>query len=78
LTGGRATPTRPGELQAVHGARHLDVGKDHGDVRTGFQDLDGLIGISGFDDFEAGGLNHFGRVHSQLVLDDQHHGSFGC
>jgi hypothetical protein len=65
LTGGQRPLTAPGELHAVHRARHLDVGKDHGDVRTGFQDLDGLVGISGFDDFEAGGLNHFGRFHSQ-------------
>jgi hypothetical protein len=42
-------PNKPGELQAIHWAGHLDVGKDDSDVQAGFEDRNRLIGIGGFD-----------------------------
>ena len=59
LAGGRddldrrpAAPDRPGELQPIHGTRHLDIGEDHRDIAARFQDFDRLIGIAGFDNLE--------------------------
>jgi len=77
LDRGPATPHRPGELQTVHRARHLDIRENHIDVAASFQNVDGFIGTARLDHLESCGGNHIDRVHSQqkFVLDDQHHGA---
>jgi hypothetical protein len=44
-----------------------------------FQNIDRFIGIASFENLEPGGRDNIDRVDTQqkLVLDDQHHGSFG-
>ena len=64
---------RMGELQSVHAARHLDVGKQQGNVRTGFQDGKRLVGVHGFDPGKPGILHDVDRFHPEhhLIFDDQ-------
>jgi hypothetical protein len=62
-----------GQLQAVHGSGHLDIGKYDRDVRAIFKDQDSFVGVFRFDDIETCGPNHIDRVHAdqELILDDQ-------
>jgi len=57
----------------------MDIGEHHGDVATGFQDVDRFVGIGRFESIESRGPDHVGRIHPQqkLVFHDQHHGSSG-
>ena len=64
---------RVGELQPVHAARHLDVGKQQRDVRARFENGKRLVGVDGFDRREAGILDDVDGAHAQhhLVFDDK-------
>ena len=42
-------PDDMSEFQPIHSSRHIDVSKYHGDIRSTFQYLDGLIRISRLD-----------------------------
>jgi hypothetical protein len=68
-----------GELQSVHGSRHLDIGEHDGDVQSGFEYYDRFIGVRCFNNFKAGFFDHIGRMHSnhEFILDDEHDGSLG-
>jgi len=59
--------------QAVHAARHLNVGAHQRDVGSGFQDCDGFVGIQGFNWRVAGVFHHIDRAHAEhhLVLYDE-------
>jgi hypothetical protein len=61
------------EFQAVHAARHLDIGEQQRDVRTRFEDGYSFVGIDGFDRRKAGILHHIDCAHAQqhLVFDDE-------
>jgi hypothetical protein len=63
---------KSGELQAIHGTRHLDVGKDDVNVRARFEYGNRFVGVRGLDNIEAGVTDHFRGVHSQqkVVFDD--------
>ncbi len=54
--------------QAVHAARHLDVGAHQRDVGPGFQDGDGFIGIDGLKWRVAGVFHHVDRAHAEHHL----------
>jgi hypothetical protein len=59
-----------GQLQSVHAAGHLDVGKEQRDVRARFENGKRFVGIDGFNRREPGILNDVDRAHAQnhLVL----------
>jgi len=59
--------------QAVHRARHLDIGKYDRDVGGGLQKHDGMISIDGLQDLKTKLAHHFSRVQTneKLVLDYQ-------
>jgi len=59
--------------QAVHRARHLDIGKYDRDVGGGLQKHDGMISIDGLQDLKTKFTHHFSRVQTneKLVLDYQ-------
>jgi hypothetical protein len=64
---------RCGQLEPIHGTRHLDVREDHSDVEPILEDEDSFVGVLRFVDIETGSTNHIDRVHAnqELVLDDQ-------
>ena len=68
-----------GQLQAIHAAGHLNIGKQQRDVRAGFQNGNRLVGIDGFDGMEPGILHDVDGAHAQhhLVLDDEDVRYFG-
>ncbi len=55
----RRPPTSDGdgELQPIHGTRHLGVGKTDRDVASTFKDQDRFVGIFCFDNIETVGLD---------------------
>jgi hypothetical protein len=61
------------ELQAVHTAGHLNVGKKQRDVGTGLQNGESLIGVDRFHRTESGVLHDADGAHAKhhLVLDDK-------
>ena len=61
---------------AVHLARHLDIGADQRDVASGFQDGDGFGGILRLERRVSGVFHHVDRAHAQhhLVLDNENDG----
>ena len=67
------------ELQTVHAAWHLNIRKQHGDIRAGLQNSDRLIGVHSLNRAKSGILHEIGGAHAQhhLVLDDKHLGHFG-
>ena len=73
LDAGPTVVNRVGELEAVHGSRHLDVSKKQGYIRAGLQNGHRLVGIDGFDRVEARILHDIHGTHSQhhFVLDDE-------
>ena len=66
-------PDGGGQLQPIHGPRHLDIGENDADVEAMFEDHDRFVGVFCFDDVESAGLDHVDRVHAdqELVFDDQ-------
>jgi hypothetical protein len=62
-----------GQLQAVHAARHLNVGKEQRYVGARFEYGECLIGIDGLHRREPGIFHNVNRTHTQhhLVLDDK-------
>jgi hypothetical protein len=64
---------RVGELQSVHAARHLDVGKKQRDIGPGFENCEGGIGVHSLDRSITGVLDHIDRPHPQqhLVFNDE-------
>jgi hypothetical protein len=70
-------PNGGGQLETIHGARHLDIGEDDCDVQAAFKYED-FVCVLCFDYIEAGGSNHIDRVHAgqELVFHDQTTGRF--
>jgi hypothetical protein len=70
---------RYGELEAVHGSRHLDIGEHDSDVQSGFEYRDRFICVRRFHDLKSGFFDHLRGIHSneELILDNEHHGSLG-
>jgi len=70
---------RVSQLQAVHAARHLNIGEQQIDVRAGFQNGERLIGVHGFNGRKSGIFHNIDRAHSQhhFVLDDKNVGHPG-
>ena len=68
-----------GQFQTIHAARHLNVCKQHSNVRAGFQNGERLIGIHGFDRSKPGIFHDIDGTHAQhhLVLDHKHVGHPG-
>jgi hypothetical protein len=64
------------EFQTVHAARHLNIRKQHGDVRAGLQNGERFIGVHSLDRSKSGILHDIGGTHAQdhLVLNDEHLG----
>ena len=73
LDGRPSAPDRPGEPEAVHRSGHLDIREDHGDVATGLQQKDRLVGVGGLQNFEPRFLDHVDRGHAGFVFDDEDH-----
>src|SRR5580704_18697600 len=69
---------RVGELEAIHRARHVNVGEDHADVPAVLQDPYGFIGVGGFDDRESRRLDRFdgAKPNQRLIFDDEDGWSF--
>lgn len=67
-----SSSNKSGEVQAIHGTRHLDVGEDDVNVGACFQYGNRFVGVCGFDNLETGVTDHFRGVHSQqkVVFDD--------
>ena len=61
---------------AVHLARHLDIGAHQRDVGSGFQDGDGFGGIQRLKRRVSGVFHHVDRAHAEhhLVLDNENDG----
>ena len=74
-----SAPDKSGEVQAIHGAGHLDIGKYDVNVGARFEDGNRFVGITGFDDVETGVADHFRRVHPQhkFIFDDKNDGPPG-
>ena len=64
---------RVGELQAVNTAGHLNIGEQHGDIRTGLKNRDCLVGVDSFDGIEPRVLYDVDSAHAEnhLVFDDK-------
>ena len=63
-----------GEIQAIHGARHVDIGEKHLHVLgAGFQNGQGDIRISGLEHVKTGILQIVGCSHpnERLIFDQQ-------
>ena len=74
-----STPDKSGEVQAIHGAGHLDIGKYDVNVGARFEYGNCFVGITGFDNVETGVAYHFRRVHAQhkFIFDDKNDGPPG-
>ena len=59
--------------KSVHGARHLNVGKQQGDVGARFKDRKGFVRINGLDSAEARVFDNIDGAHAKqhLILDDE-------
>ena len=66
-------PDGGGQLQPIHGPRHLDIGENDADVEPVLEDHDRFVGVFCFDDVESAGRDHVDRVHAdqELVFNDQ-------
>ena len=73
LDAGPAVVHGVGQFQAVHAARHLNVGEQQRNVRAGLQNRHRLVGIDRFDGVETGILHDIDGAHPQhhFVLDDE-------
>lgn len=63
----------PGQREAVHLARHLDVADHDEHVGSRLQQGEGLVGVGGLHDPEPGLGQHLGgqHAHERLVFDEQ-------
>jgi hypothetical protein len=62
------------QLQAIHGTRHLYVGKNDANIRAALQQVYRFFGVSGLYDIKACFLYYLHRIHAQqkFVLDDKY------
>jgi hypothetical protein len=74
-----SAPDKSGEVQAIHRARHLDIGKYDVNVGARFEYRNRFVGIPGLDNVETGVADHFRRVHAQhtFIFDDKNDGPPG-
>ena len=63
-----AASHKAGEFQSVHRSGHLDIGKDHMDVRPGFENDNRLVGVASFDNIESSVCDHFRRIHADQKI----------
>ncbi|MDR6872030.1 hypothetical protein J2Y55_003046 [Bosea sp. BE125] len=68
-----AVANREGKLDAVHRARHIDIGEDDPDVGVRLKDMDGLVGVRRLDRDEAGLLDNVDGIHAneRFVFHDE-------
>jgi hypothetical protein len=66
-------PDGGGQLQPIHGTRHMDIRENDADVEAVFKDKNRFVGVFCFDNLETSGPDHIDRVHADqaLVFDDQ-------
>jgi hypothetical protein len=65
-------PNRSSKLEAIHTARHLDVGKYDSDVQATFKNRNGFIRTRRLDDFKCL-FDHFDGVQpdQQFIFNDK-------
>jgi hypothetical protein len=66
-------PAKFGELQAIHGTGHLNVGKNDVNVQARFENRNRFVGVASFDHVKTCIANYICRVHPQqkFVVDDK-------
>jgi hypothetical protein len=70
-------PHGMGELDAIHGARDLDVGEHDREIMADPQDGDRLIRMGGLDGLKPSVLDEVNRIQQRLVLYDRND-CLGC
>lgn len=74
-----ASPNGVRELHAIHGARHLYIGKYDSNIRSAFQDTQSVVCALGLNRFKARVLDNDGRHHQEdnVIFNDEHDGFGG-
>jgi hypothetical protein len=64
-------PNEMGQLQTIHGTRHLNVSENNVDVRALLKDCDSFIRVPSFDSLVAGFVQELNCCHAkkQLIFD---------